>query len=63
MKHYHCPVNGTDCPYFINKTVITGKEENCVCGMSFEGWNPYADCDDFYYAWGDDVSPKDYTDN
>lgn len=62
MKHYHCPVNGWDCPYFVNKTNIDGKEESCICGMTFDGFNPYFECDDFYSAFGDCESEKDYTD-
>lgn len=62
MKHYHCPVNGWDCPYFVNKTNIDGKEESCICGMTFDNFNPYTECDDFYSAFGDCESEKDYTD-
>ena len=60
-KHYYCPVNGWDCPYFINKRDLDGKPEYCLCGMGFDGVNPYEECDDFYLMW-DDCDPDDYTD-
>ena len=61
-KHYHCPVNGWDCPYFINKQDLDGKPEYCLCGMGFDRLNPYEECDDFYAMYGDDCDPDDYTD-
>lgn len=46
-KHYHCPVNGWDCPYFIDRQDFDGKPDYCLCGMGFDGLNPYEECDDF----------------
>jgi hypothetical protein len=46
--HFHCPVNGWDCPYY----------KNGECTLK----DPYNDCDDFYAMWGDDVDPEEYTD-
>ena len=40
MKHFHCPVNGWDCPYYKNKE----------CGLE----DPHADCDDFASMWDKD---------
>lgn len=57
MKHFHCPVNGWDCPYYKGKTEINGVTEACVCTMD----DPYNDCDDFYASYGD-CDPEDYTD-
>lgn len=59
MKHYHCPVNGWTCPYFVEQTYIGDNIENYVCTCP---GNPYEECDDFYAVWGDDISPDDYTD-
>lgn len=50
--HFHCPVNGYDCPYYTNTP------QNCMCTLE----NPMEECDDFYSAWGDDCDPEDYTD-
>lgn len=57
MKHYHCPVNGWDCPYYKN---YDEKDPNhrCLCTME----DPYRDCDDFYGMYGD-CDPEDYTDD
>ena len=41
-KHYHCPVNGWDCPYYENEP-----NHPCVCTME----DPYEDCEDFHYMW------------
>ena len=30
--------------------------------MTFDNLNPYIECDDFYYAFGDCANEKDYTD-
>lgn len=38
MKHYHCPVNGWDCPYYKDEP-----HHPCVCILE----NPYEECDDF----------------
>lgn len=51
MAHFHCPVNGWDCPYY--KDI----PEPCMCSLE----NPIEDCDDFYSVWGD-CDPYDYTD-
>ena len=58
MKHFHCPVNGWDCPYFKNETIINGQKETCICSLE----NPMNDCGDFYSMWGD-CEPDDYTDD
>ena len=42
MKHFHCPVNGWDCPYFKDS-----ENHHCVCTMD----NPFEECDDFAFAW------------
>lgn len=62
MRHFHCPVNGWDCPYYIEETLIDGKKEKCICGMTFDKMNPYYECEDFYNAFGDDLEESDYTD-
>ena len=59
MKHFHCPVNGWDCPYYKDSANLAGKEEHCLCTLN----NPYKECDDFYAMFGDDCSPEDYTDD
>lgn len=59
MKHFHCPVDDWDCPYYKDKANIEGKEEHCLCTME----NPYEECDDFYASYGDDCAPEDYTDD
>lgn len=56
-KHFHCPVNGWDCPYYKDSEIIEGEEEFCLCKME----DPFLDCDDFYSMWGD-CDPEDYTD-
>lgn len=64
-KHYHCPVNGWDCPHYVDSATIEGQEEFCLCGMSFNQHNvcnPYEECDDFFSMWGEDCDPDDYTD-
>ncbi len=48
-KHFHCPVNGWDCPYF--------KNEGCICTLK----DPMADCDDFAFAWAG-ANEEDCTD-
>ena len=53
MKHYHCPVNGWDCPYYVSEK----NGESCLCTVD----NPMQECDDFYGMWGD-CDPEDYTD-
>ena len=47
VAHFHCPVNGWDCPYWTNG----------VCGLD----NPIAECDDFAAMWGEDADPTEYT--
>ena len=58
MKHYHCPVNGWDCPYYKNSEILNGEEEYCLCELD----NPYRDCDDFFSMW-EGCTPEDYTDD
>lgn len=72
-KHYHCPVNGWDCPCYVDSAVIEGEVEYCLCGMGlpnptavgldpdYTEMNPIVECDDFYSMWGD-CDPEDYTD-
>ena len=59
MKHFHCPVNGWDCPYYKSTANVDGKKERCLCTME----NPYEECDDFYASFGDNCKPEDYTDD
>lgn len=58
-KHYHCPVNGWDCPYYKDSEIIEGVEEFHLC--TIEG-DPYEECDDFFGMWGEDVPSLEYTD-
>lgn len=51
-KHFHCPVNGWDCPYYKDEP-----NHPCVCTLE----DPYADCDDFYGMFGD-CDEEEYTD-
>lgn len=53
MKHFHCPVNGWDCPYYEEHP-----NHNCVCMLK----NPMEDCDDFASSW-EGAEPEDYTDD
>lgn len=65
MKHYHCPVNGHDCPYYLDEKTFPNSDEPeyCLCTMEEQGdGNPYEECDDFYSMFGDDCDPYDYTD-
>ena len=41
MRHYHCPVNAWDCPYWQN---------GGICGLD----DPMTDCDDFASVWDED---------
>jgi hypothetical protein len=43
MRHYHCPVNGWDCPYYKD-------EPNHPCVCTIEG-DPFYECDDFASLW------------
>lgn len=52
VKHYHCPVNGWDCPYFEDQP-----NHNCVCTLE----NPMDECDDFAGSW-EGSEPDEYTD-
>ena len=54
MKHFHCPVNGWDCPYYKGEIEINGVTETCVCTLD----DPYHDCDDFYFMW-EDCNPEE----
>lgn len=51
-KHYHCPVNGWDCPYFAEE-----EGHYCLCKME----NPYDNCEDFYAQW-EGSTEEEYTD-
>lgn len=55
IKHIHCPVNGTDCPYY------TDHGHPCRCVLQ----NPYIDCDDFANMWDfdDDWIDDDWEDD
>lgn len=55
MKHFHCPVNGWDCPYYKDSANLEGKEEHCLCSLE----NPM---DDFFTMWCG-CEPDEYTDN
>ena len=46
MKHYHCPVNGWDCPYYKD-------EPNHPCLCTIEG-DPLYECDDFAGMWDEE---------
>lgn len=72
-KHFHCPVNGWDCPYYVDNAMVEGQVEYNLCGMGLPNperagldpditeLNPYRECDDFFSMWeGDD--PENYTD-
>ena len=52
-KHYHCPVNGWDCPYYKD-------EENHPCQCTME--DPMAECDDFQAEW-EGATEDEYTDD
>ena len=52
MKHYHCPVNGWDCPYYKDEA-----DHPCQCTME----DPMAECDDFAYSW-EGATEDEYTD-
>lgn len=54
-KHYHCPVNGWDCPYYRNEQ----NGDFCLCEMDT---NPYYECEDFRAEW-DGYREIDYTDD
>ena len=54
-KHFHCPVNGWDCPYFEDDP---RNNHHCICTMS----DPMNDCDDFAYSW-EGYEPEEYTDD
>ena len=54
MKHFHCPVNGVDCPYYAEDL-----NHHCLCTMN----NPYEECEDFAHSYGEDCPPEDYTDD
>lgn len=51
-KHFHCPVNGWDCPYY--KDI---PHHSCLCTLT----NPYEECDDFYAMW-EGCDEKEYSD-
>ena len=51
MKHYHCPVNGWDCPHYKDEP-----KHPCQCTLE----NPYEECDDFASMYDED---EDYVDD
>ena len=51
-KHYHCPVNGWDCPYY----KATTDESGGICLLE----NPYEDCDDFASMYDEDEEKEDF---
>lgn len=53
MRHYHCPVNDYTCPYY------SDEGHPCRCLLN----DPYEECDDFYFHWGDDVERHEFTDH
>lgn len=53
IRHYHCPVNAVDCPSY------TDEGHPCRCLLN----DPYEECDDFYFHWGDDVERHEFTDH
>lgn len=55
-KHFHCPINGWDCPHY--KDHDEDPNHDCLCTLK----NPIEECDDFYAMWGD-CDPEDYTDD
>lgn len=63
MKHFHCPINAWDCPYYKDNMNLDGKEEYRICTLE----NPMYDCDDFFSMWcecvPDEYIPDDYTDD
>lgn len=64
IPHYHCPVNGHDCIYYLDSIKFTknAEEEHCICNIDEEGYNPYYECDDFFDVYGVGCEPDDYTD-
>ena len=42
-KHFHCPVNGWDCPYYENER----NGDFCLCTLD----NPIEECEDFQVEW------------
>ena len=56
-KHFHCPVNGWDCPYYKDREIIEGVEEFHLCTIG----TPIEECDDFFSMW-DGYDSEDYTD-
>lgn len=52
-KHFHCPVNGWDCPYYEDDPK---NNHYCICTMT----NPM-ECDDFACSW-EGYEPEEYTD-
>ena len=52
-KHFHCPVNGWDCPYYENERTV----DFCLCTLD----NPIEEYEDFQTEW-EGYPPNDYTD-
>lgn len=55
--HFHCPVNGWDCPYYRKEALVGLDSESGICTLD----DPYHDCDDFYASW-EGYEAEDYTD-
>ena len=55
MKHFHCPVNGWDCPYFKTRVEINNTLEYCICTLD----RPCDDGEGFGFM-GEDCDPGDY---
>lgn len=53
MKHFHCPVNGWDCPYFSEEDM-----HYCICTCP----NPMEECEDFQTQW-EGATEDEYTDD
>ena len=54
-KHFHCPINDWECPYFKDEPE---NNHRCICTLP----DPMTDCDGFAYAWAGS-EPEDYTDD
>lgn len=51
-KHFHCPVNGWDCPYFSEEDM-----HYCICTCP----NPMEECEDFQTQW-EGTTEEEYID-
>lgn len=52
-KHFHCPVNAWNCPYFAEEEM-----HYCLCTCP----NPMEECEDFQAEW-DGATEDEYTDD